>query len=161
MVEGRKEAGGWKTTVLNNNHNHGPVAALSALPQYRIAAITPDERLQVKTMHTLGYSPTQILNTLRHGNPENILIPKDIYNLLATLRTEELGGQTPIQWLLKVHICVQSIYLNLLTNPLGIRVPRFPPKSKDQSRDKSITKPLFCPPRRSCFIQEAPRCIIA
>jgi FAR1 DNA-binding domain len=106
MVEARKEAEGWKTKVLINEHNHGPVAALSALPQYRIAAMTPEERLHVKTMHTLGYSPGQILNTLRHGNPENVLIPKDIYNILATLRMEELGGQTPIQWLLKVCFCL-------------------------------------------------------
>jgi hypothetical protein len=118
MVEARKEAGGWRSNVLVNEHNHGPVAALSALPQYRIAALTSEERSQVKSMHTLGYSPTQILNTLRYNNPESVLVPKDIYNLLAALRTDELNGKTPIQWLLMVCICIYIDYIPRFTNKL-------------------------------------------
>jgi hypothetical protein len=30
---------GYKVEVQNNNHNHGPVEALSALPQHRLAAM--------------------------------------------------------------------------------------------------------------------------
>jgi hypothetical protein len=40
---------GWQVTVLENNHNYGPIAALSALPRHRVAAMTTEERLKVKT----------------------------------------------------------------------------------------------------------------
>ena len=55
-----------------------------------------------RDMSALGHSPTQILNAIRQSNPESNLIPRDIYNLLASLRVEELDGQTPIEWLLEV-----------------------------------------------------------
>jgi hypothetical protein len=59
----RHDAGAshWKLEMVDNNHNHGPVAALSALPQHRIAAMTPQERTVVRDMHQLGHSPSQIL----------------------------------------------------------------------------------------------------
>ena len=53
-------------------------------------------------MSALGHSPTQILDAIRQNNPESNLIPRDVYNLLASLRVEELNGQTPIEWLLQV-----------------------------------------------------------
>jgi hypothetical protein len=103
-VVARKEdnGNGWKMGVLENNHNHGPVACASALPQHRTAAITPEERAKIKQMNSENQSAGQILLTLRCANPDSMLIPRDIYNLLAGLRTEELGGKTPIEWLLNV-----------------------------------------------------------
>jgi len=55
--------------------------------------MTPEERAKIKEGHTLGYSPSQILRAIRTGNPNSALIPRDIYNLLASLRIEELNGQ--------------------------------------------------------------------
>jgi hypothetical protein len=63
-------------------------------------------------MSALGHSPTQILAAIRQSNPERNMILRDVYNLLASLRVEELNGQTPIEWLLQV--------LSVLT--LGVRV---------------------------------------
>jgi hypothetical protein len=91
---------GWKLEVLNNNHNHGLVSALSALPAHIIAAITPEERVMVCEMYVLSHSPIQILNKLRHDKPDCTLIPHATYNLLVSMRVEELDGKTPIEWLL-------------------------------------------------------------
>jgi Transcription factor AFT len=44
---------GWKVEVVENRHNHGPVAALSALPAHRIAAMTLQEKAKVKEMQSL------------------------------------------------------------------------------------------------------------
>jgi hypothetical protein len=38
---------GYMLKVLDNNHNHGPAEALSAFPQHRIAAMSPQERTAV------------------------------------------------------------------------------------------------------------------
>jgi hypothetical protein len=97
-VVARKQLdGSFKTEVLDYNHNHGPVAALSALLQYRIGAMMPEEHAKVKDMMVLGYSPSQILNALQHDNNQLELIPRDIYNLLAGLQVEELDSKTPIE----------------------------------------------------------------
>jgi hypothetical protein len=90
---------GWKVEVQNNDYNHGPMAAASALPQHQVAALKPEERAVIRDMSALGHSPTQILNIIRKDNPESNLIPRDIYNLLAGLHIEELDGKTPIEWL--------------------------------------------------------------
>jgi hypothetical protein len=101
-VHAKKCHDGWIIAVQNNNHNHGRIAASSALPQHRIAALQLDERAVVRDMSALGHSPTQILDAIRQSNPESNLIPRDVYNLLASLRMEELNEQTPIEWLLQV-----------------------------------------------------------
>jgi hypothetical protein len=91
---------GYLVKVLENNHNHGPVAAISALLQHRIAAMTPEEHSIARDINVLGHSPRQILNKLQQANPKSQLIPQDIYNLLASLRVEELSGKTLVEWLL-------------------------------------------------------------
>ena len=48
----------WKVEVQNNDYNHGPMAAASALPQHRIAALKPKERTMVHDMSALRHSPT-------------------------------------------------------------------------------------------------------
>jgi hypothetical protein len=54
----QQENGQWKLEVLNNNHNHSPLAALAALLQYRATALTPEERLKVKQMNLENLSPS-------------------------------------------------------------------------------------------------------
>jgi hypothetical protein len=94
--------GKFTIVVVDPNHNHDAVIALSALPHHRLGAITDEERQNVVNMNQLGHSPTAILTTLRHENPDSCLVPRDIYNLLYKLRVEELAGSTPIEWLLMV-----------------------------------------------------------
>jgi hypothetical protein len=53
----RKGTVTWDVKVVNNNHNHEPVEALSALPQHRIAAMSEEERSIVSSMHINGHSP--------------------------------------------------------------------------------------------------------
>jgi hypothetical protein len=88
--------------IIDNNHNHGPALAASAFPQHRTASMTPKEQTIVKDMSILSHSPNQILHRLRQLNPKSELILQDIYNLIASLRIQELDGKTPVEWLLKV-----------------------------------------------------------
>jgi hypothetical protein len=55
-------------------------------------------------MNQLGHSPTAILNALRQENPDSVLVPWDIYNLLYSLQLDELAGSTPVEWLLIVSV---------------------------------------------------------
>jgi hypothetical protein len=88
---------GWKLEVLDNNYNHSAVVALSALLQHRIAAMTTEERALLRDISALNHSPTQILDAICKKNPSSNLILQDVYNLLASLRIEELDGKTPIE----------------------------------------------------------------
>lgn len=113
-VARNQEGFGWKLEVIDNNHNHGSVASLSALPQHRVSAMSDQERAKVKEMRSQGSTPNQILHSLLCSNPNSHLIPRDIYNLLVSLRVEELDGKTPTEWLLKVRF-LKTMSLNLLT----------------------------------------------
>jgi hypothetical protein len=92
----------WIVKVINNDHNHEPAEALSALPQHRISAMSEEERSTVDSMYRNGHSPLQILGALQSANPVSHLIVRDIYNLLHSLRLDELAGLTSIEWLLEV-----------------------------------------------------------
>lgn len=61
-----------------------------------------EELEKVKQMYKNGGKPSFILETLREDNKRSVLVMKDIYNLLQSMRREELGGLTPIEWLLQV-----------------------------------------------------------
>jgi hypothetical protein len=75
------------------------MAAVSALPQHRVAAMKPEEHAMIRDMSALGHSSTQILSAIRKDNLKSSLISRDIYNLLASSRIEELAAKTPIEWL--------------------------------------------------------------
>jgi hypothetical protein len=47
--------------------------------------------------------------------PTDHLVLRDTYNLLASLRLDELNGKTPTEWLLEASFLKNSA-LNLLTN---------------------------------------------
>jgi hypothetical protein len=64
--------------------------------------MTAEEKSQIKQMNSENHGAKEILLAIRNMNPQTALIPRDIYNILASLRVEELDGQTPIEWLLKV-----------------------------------------------------------
>jgi hypothetical protein len=87
----------WKVEVQENIYNYSPVATLSALPVYRIAAILLEEKEKLKKIQSFCYTPKQILQALQQDNPEYSLVLQDIYNLLANLWIEELGSQTPVE----------------------------------------------------------------
>jgi hypothetical protein len=93
----------WTIRIVNEQHNYEAVEALSALPAHRLAALTDEERCEVAAMNQLGHSPTAILQALRLLNPTSHLISRDIYNLLYSMRLEELAKDTLVKWLLKVY----------------------------------------------------------
>jgi hypothetical protein len=106
----------WSLRVLEKSHNHTPSSAITAHPAYRIAAISSDTRSIINNMSRSGLSPAQILSTLRNSDPDVPLIPKDIANITQQARLEELGGKTPIQWLLDVRPCPIPSLLVLITS---------------------------------------------
>jgi hypothetical protein len=94
----------WMLQVLEDTHNHGPSAAITAHPAHRITALTPDTRTEITRLSRAGLSPGQILTTLRLSDSQTPLVVKDIGNIVQQIRAEELNGRTPIQWLLEVRI---------------------------------------------------------
>jgi len=94
----------WTTMITSADYNYNAIVSLSALPHHQIGAITQEERLKVANMNQLGHSPTAILNALQQENPNSALVARDIYNLLYSLRLDELAGSTPVKWLLMVSV---------------------------------------------------------
>jgi hypothetical protein len=94
----------WILYILEPAHNHPPSAAPTAHPAHRIAALLPDIRAEITKLAQAGLSTSQILTTLRISNSELPLIAKDIGNIVQQMRSEQLNGRTPIQWLLEVRI---------------------------------------------------------
>jgi hypothetical protein len=58
----------WMLQVLEDTHNHGPSAAITAHPAHRITALTPDTRTEITRLSRAGLSPGQIL-TLVESHP--------------------------------------------------------------------------------------------
>jgi len=54
-------------------------------------------------MSQAGLAPSQILTTLRNSNPDIPLIAKDIANTTQQARLKQLGGRTPIKWLIDIR----------------------------------------------------------
>lgn len=82
-------------------HNH-PWIEAAGFATWRMGLLSTrkDEAI---AMWNSGSRPGQIAATLRSTGPPQMrdIMPKDITNLLAAHRREELGGLTPIEWLLK------------------------------------------------------------
>jgi hypothetical protein len=106
----------WKVTVLNNDHNHEAVLSLAALPHHHLASLSIEEHTKVSDISMLGHSPSTILAALRLANLNTLLVMRDIYNLLYSIRLDELGGFTPVEWLLNVFTnCLLYLSSILLT----------------------------------------------
>jgi hypothetical protein len=103
----------WVLQVLERAHNHGPSVAAIAHPAHRIPALTPDQYAQINTLAQAELSSGRILVTLRASDPEIPLLAKDISNIIQQKKAQELDGQTPIQWLVKVRII---LFLGGFTN---------------------------------------------
>ena len=71
-VARKKQGNQWRLEILDNNHNHDAVAALSALPQYIITAMTLEEKAGVKQMRLENGSAGLILISLRNANLDSM-----------------------------------------------------------------------------------------
>jgi hypothetical protein len=103
----------WRVKDMGNEHNHGRSSALSAHPQYRLGQCLSETRASIIAAAQAGQSNAEIMATLQQIDPTFNLISKDISNLLQEARRIELGGQSPIQWLLKVSFINFYLYINL------------------------------------------------
>lgn len=105
----------WQLMVIGGAHNYGPSAAPSAHPAYRIAALEPRVKAQIKELVATGLNNAQILATIRRKEPTVLLSQKDISNLVQASRLRQLNGRTPIEWLLKVcyYIVLSCLLLTI------------------------------------------------
>jgi hypothetical protein len=94
----------WMVQVLQGAHNHRPLAAPSAHPAHRIAALNPATRAQIGTLAQAGLKPSQVLTVLRTADLEITLNMPDVGNITQKIRLQELNGRTPIRWLLDVRM---------------------------------------------------------
>jgi hypothetical protein len=103
-VAGVREEGTmlWALKVLENTHNHRPSEAPIAHPAHRIASLKPEVRAEIVRNWQAGMSNSTILSSLRIGYPEVFLTRDDLTNVTQAERLKDLGGRTPIQWLLRV-----------------------------------------------------------
>ena len=95
-----KSSGNWELTILEAIYNHARSIDSSAYLAHRISATSAETRASINTFAKAGLSNAQILLMLREENSTITLISKDISNLVQKSRIEQLGGKTPIQWLL-------------------------------------------------------------
>jgi hypothetical protein len=92
----------WHVESLESIRNHPSSQAPTAHPAHRIASIKLDTHARIQALTRAGLAVAQILTTLRQENPELLLAQKDISNIVQHTRISELGGQTPIAWLMHV-----------------------------------------------------------
>jgi hypothetical protein len=97
-----KDSGTWETRMLCTHHNHPPVLDVSALPEYRVDALQPEEVVDILNMSKSGRTPKEILTYLRQQHASYLLTAKDISNIVQKERITELGGKRPIEWLVSV-----------------------------------------------------------
>jgi hypothetical protein len=93
----------WSIRVLAVSHNYSPSVAPTAYPVHRLAALDPATRTTISTISQASLAPSQILTILRTSNPDIPLVLKDIANITQQARLKQLGGRTPIEWLMDVR----------------------------------------------------------
>ena len=92
----------WYPEILNETHNHASTEA-SAHPVLRRMAMS-STRDEVTRQLAIQTAPAQILSAIRFNDPnaENAMVSRrNIYNLAAEQRRQELGPLTPIQALVR------------------------------------------------------------
>jgi hypothetical protein len=86
----------WQLELTCGDYNHGPHLASIADPANRLVAQPPEVLREINRLRKGGNSPANILSTLRVDRPNISLVPKDIYNLNAKQRLDDLARKTLI-----------------------------------------------------------------
>lgn len=95
-LTGRKQMDSqWKVLLTNPNHNHPPIP-VGSIPQSR--ALTKEQKQQVIRLHDCLVAPRQITSFLEINN---IVIQRDIYNVVAAGKRKRLDGRSAIRCLLE------------------------------------------------------------
>jgi hypothetical protein len=97
MVSASNVDGDWCLKVVNSNHNHAGSTNMAAHPLAR--RMQDSEAAVVNTGIALGQSARLIMASLRQSHSENLTVRKDVYNARQKLRSEQLAGRSPIQFL--------------------------------------------------------------
>lgn len=99
-----KDAGGpWVIEVKNPEHNHVE-SAPGAHPVLRRMAMTSEVKSEMTRQLTIQTAPSKVLSAVRIDDPlaaNAMFTSRDVYNLQAQIRRDELGPLTPIQALIR------------------------------------------------------------
>ncbi|RFU29347.1 hypothetical protein B7463_g6990, partial [Scytalidium lignicola] len=90
---------GWRVQVIEPTHNHEASSYAAAHTSHRRAALGSELKAEIIAKAQSGIKNAQILSFLRLYHPTH-LTGKDISNIIQATRAEELGGRTPLEWLL-------------------------------------------------------------
>ncbi|KAJ9543535.1 hypothetical protein OSB04_023242 [Centaurea solstitialis] len=92
-ILGKKENdGAWVLKAQNLTHNHEPSMDISGHSSFR--RLSSDDIQSVKNMTLSGIPPRQILSSLRQRNQDLPAISRNIYNLKAKIRKENLRNRS-------------------------------------------------------------------
>ena len=90
----------WQTVVLCGRHSHGPSPAASAHPSHR--RLAPDLRAVVRQRANLpGVSARAVRAELLLQDANVLVTRRDIANILAVERTQQLDGRSSVQALME------------------------------------------------------------
>lgn len=90
--------GCWRLKVRNPMHTHGP-SDLSAHPQARKFA--DNQRAEIGRLSSMGVRPQTIEAVLRESDASARFIKRDIYNARMAERLRQLGGRSPVEYLVQ------------------------------------------------------------
>lgn len=106
--------GGWQLVVVNDTHNH---EASQHLEGHSMAMkMTEEEVGFVRQMSKQKMQPRNILSEIKKKNPDNVSVPRTLYNVIQRINRENRTGDTPMQ-----------VFFSLLTKREYSYVPRFAP----------------------------------
>ena len=90
--------GCWQLKVRNPMYTHGP-SDLSAHPQARKFA--DNQRAEIGRLSSMGVRPQTIEAVLRESDASAHFIRRDIYNARMAERVRQLGGRSPVEYLVQ------------------------------------------------------------
>jgi acyl-CoA thioesterase len=87
----------WHFVKAETNHTHPATTAreMSVHSRVRLHLTTEAQRTQMRDLAAAAIPPRKILQLMRKAHPDSCIDRRDIANLAASARLEELNGRTP------------------------------------------------------------------
>nr|GFB66906.1 protein FAR1-related sequence 5 [Tanacetum cinerariifolium] len=94
-IKGKNRGDGvWVFEAIDPIHNHEPSTDMSGHSSFR--RLPPEKVQSVKDMSLCGIPKRQIISSLRQETPDLPVNSRNIYNLKAKFRKDELGNRSKI-----------------------------------------------------------------
>lgn len=100
IAQEQGEGGTWRGYILEEHHNHEPSDDPIAHPSNRTKKLGINQEALALVLSLLSrQTPVSTIRAQLREKWGVELTPRDVYNMGQKIRTEELGGKTPINWL--------------------------------------------------------------